>query len=121
MARCIFEHVYACFTGRYPLALGSRPKGSQLSLFGERAQGRPGWGIGGIGHSFVSPFPARANHAAVERVSLLYSLGVRAASPQGGQPGRPPRGGASPIPSQAVWCRPVSFPTSADRHAYNVS
>ena len=25
----------ACFTGRYPLALGSRPKGSQLSLFGE--------------------------------------------------------------------------------------
>ena len=26
----------ACFTGRYPLALGSRPKGSQLSLFGER-------------------------------------------------------------------------------------
>ena len=26
----------ACFTGRYPLALGSRPKGSQLSLFGEQ-------------------------------------------------------------------------------------
>ena len=26
----------ACFTGRYPLPLGSRPKGSQLSLFGER-------------------------------------------------------------------------------------
>ena len=25
----------ACFTGRYPLALGSRPKGSQLPLFGE--------------------------------------------------------------------------------------
>ncbi len=28
----------ACFTGRYPLALGSRPKGSQLPLFGEQDQ-----------------------------------------------------------------------------------
>ena len=25
----------ACFTGRYPVPLGERPKGSQLSLFGE--------------------------------------------------------------------------------------
>ena len=28
----------ACFTGRYPLALGNRPKGSQLALFEEQAQ-----------------------------------------------------------------------------------
>jgi len=28
----------ACFTGRYPLALGNRPKGSQLPLFGEQGQ-----------------------------------------------------------------------------------
>ncbi len=30
----------ACFTGRYPLALGSRPKGSQLPLFGELLEER---------------------------------------------------------------------------------
>ncbi len=62
---------------------------------------------------------SKLEHITLRWSASLFSFRSAGFQPAGGQDGRSPRRGATPIPSQAVWCRPVSFPTSAYWHDYN--
>ena len=62
----------------------------------------------------------------LEQITMLCSASLSSWRSAGFQPawrpGWPPsQAGSPPIPSLAAWCQPLSFPTSADWHGYNLS
>ena len=62
----------------------------------------------------------------LEQITMLCSASLSSLRSAGFQPawrpGWPPsQAGSPPIPSLAAWGQPLSFPTSADWHGYNLS
>ena len=80
----------------------------------------------GRGIHLLSTTPGRAAVGRVlEQITMLCRASLSSWRSAGFQPawrpGWPPSQAGSPPPSLAAWCQPLSFPTSADGHGYNLS